>query len=119
MIRVLLVDDRVDFRGAFASLLEGQPDIEVVGMAGSLEEARRKLRGVDVALLDRGLPDGDGLGLIGELRAMNPGVRVFVISSTAEMIHPKDAIEAGADGTIDKMDAPQQIFATIREPGGA
>jgi DNA-binding NarL/FixJ family response regulator len=119
MIRVLLVDDRADFRGAFASLLEGQPDIAVVGMAGSLEEARRKLRGVDVALLDRGLPDGDGLGLIGELRAMNPGVRVFVISSTAEMIHPKDALEAGADGTIDKMDAPQQIFAAIREPGGA
>ena len=51
MIRVLLVDDRADFRGAFASLLEGQPDIAVVGMAGSLEEARRKLRGVDVALL--------------------------------------------------------------------
>jgi DNA-binding NarL/FixJ family response regulator len=119
MIRVLLVDDRADFRRAFASLLEGQPDIEVVGMAGSLEEARRKLGGVDVALLDRGLPDGDGLGIIGELRAMNPGVRVFVISSTAEVIHPKDAIEAGADGMIDKMDAPQEIFAAIREPGGA
>jgi DNA-binding NarL/FixJ family response regulator len=118
-VRVVLVDDRADFRRAFASLLERQPDIEVVGTAGSLAEARRKLRGVDVALLDRGLPDGDGLELVGELRAANPGVRVFVISSTAEMIHPTDAIEAGADGVIDKVETPERIFAAIREPGGA
>jgi DNA-binding NarL/FixJ family response regulator len=118
-IRVLLVDDRADFRRAFASLLDRQPDIEVVGTAGSLAEARQKLRGVDVALLDRGLPDGDGLELIGELRAANPGVRVFVISSTTEMIHPTDAIEAGADGVIDKVETPERIFAVIRELGGA
>jgi DNA-binding NarL/FixJ family response regulator len=116
-VRVMLVDDRADFRRAFASLLERQPDIEVVSTAGSLAEARRKLRGVDVALLDRGLPDGDGLELVGELRAANPGVRVFVISSTAEMIHPTDAIEAGADGVIDKVETPERIFAAIREVG--
>jgi DNA-binding NarL/FixJ family response regulator len=118
-VRVMLVDDRADFRRAFASLLERQPDIEVVSTAGSLAEARRKLRGVDVALLDRGLPDGDGLELVGELRAANPGVRVFVISSTAEMIHPTDAIEAGADGVIDKVETPERIFAVIREQAGA
>lgn len=113
MIRVLLVDDRVEFRQAYARLLEGQPDIEV-SQAVSMSEARQKLSGVDVALLDRGLPDGDGLGLIGELRAANPGVRIFVISSTVEMIHPTDAIEAGADGIVDKMDAPEAVFAVIR-----
>ena len=114
MIRVLLVDDRADFRGAMASLLDGQPDIEVVAQAGSLAEARGKLGGVDVALLDRGLPDGDGLALIGELRAASPGARVFVISSTAETVHPTDAAEAGAAGILDKMDAPEEIFAAIR-----
>ena len=118
MLRVLLVDDNAEFRRAFAGLLERQPDLEVVGTAGSLAEARRKLRGVDVALLDRGLPDGDGLELIGEMRAANPGARVFVISSTAEMIHPTDAIEAGADGVIDKIETPEQIFAAIRGLGG-
>jgi DNA-binding NarL/FixJ family response regulator len=117
MIRVLLVDDRSDFRQTFARLLEGQPDIEVVGTAGSLAEARRKLSGVDVALLDRGLPDGDGLELLGELRAVNPGARVFVISSTDEVIHPTDAIEAGADGVIDKFDIPERVFAVITERG--
>ena len=119
MIRILVVDDHAEFRQAFAGLLESQPDMEVVGTAGSLAEARTMLSGVDVALLDRGLPDGDGLELIGELRALNRGARVFVISSTAEMIHPTDAIEAGADGVIDKIDTSERVFAAIRGPGGA
>ena len=45
--------------------------------------------------------------------------RVFVISSTAEMIHPTDAIQAGADGVIDKLDSPEQVFAAIRGEGGS
>ena len=118
MIRVLVVDDNREFRRALVSLLEYQPDMEVVGAEGSLSEARTMLKGVDVALLDRGLPDGDGLELLSELREMNPDARVYVMSSTAEMLHPTDAIEAGADGVIDKIDTPERIFATIRGEGG-
>jgi two-component system, OmpR family, response regulator len=70
-----------------------------------------------LALLDRGLPDGDGLEPLGELRAVNPDVRVLVISSTVEMRHPTDAIEAGADGVIDKLDDSARVFAAIRGPG--
>jgi DNA-binding NarL/FixJ family response regulator len=117
MIRILLVDDRADFRQTFARLLERQPDLEVVAAVGSLAEGRTMLEGVDVALIDRGLPDGDGLELIGELRAMNPGARVYVISSTDEVIHPTDAIEAGADGVIDKLDTSERVFAAIRGRG--
>ena len=118
MIRILMVDDRIDFRRAFAGLLEGHQDLKVVSQAGSVAEARTMLEGVDVALLDRGLPDGDGLELMGDLRAVNPGARVFVISSTAEMVHPTDAIEAGAEGVIDKLDPPERVFAAIRGEGG-
>jgi DNA-binding NarL/FixJ family response regulator len=118
MIRVLVVDDHVSFRRALVSLLEHQPDLEVVGVKGSLSEARTMLKGVDVALLDRGLPDGDGLELLSELREMNPDARVYVMSSTAEMSHPTDAIEAGADGVIDKIDTPEGVFAAIRGQGG-
>jgi DNA-binding NarL/FixJ family response regulator len=116
MIRILLVDDRSDFRQTFARLLERQLDLEVAAV-GSLAEGRTMLEGVDVALSDRGLPDGDGLELIGELRAVNPDVRVLVISSTVEMRHPTDAIEAGADGVIDKLDDSERVFAAIRGPG--
>jgi DNA-binding NarL/FixJ family response regulator len=118
MIRILVVDDNLDFRLAFSGLLEMQSDLEVVSQAGSLAEARTMLEGIDVALIDRGLPDGDGLLLMGDLRAMNPDARVFVISSTAEMIHPADAIQAGADGVVDKLDLPERVLAVIRGEGG-
>ena len=118
MIRVLVVDDRIDFRLAFVALLEGQPELEVVSQAGSLAEARTMLEGVDVVLLDRGLPDGDGLELIGALREVNPLVRVLVMSATVEMSHPEDAMEAGADEVIDKLAPFERMLAAIRGDGG-
>lgn len=119
MLRVLVVDDRVDFRQAFAAVLGAQPDLEVVGQAGSLAEARHMLEGVDVALLDRHLPDGDGLKLMWPLREANPNARAFVMSATAELSHPGDAMEAGADGVIDKLAPFERMFASIRgEAGG-
>jgi DNA-binding NarL/FixJ family response regulator len=117
MLRVLLVDDNTQFRQAMVRLLDYQPDIQIVGLAGSLAEARHNLRGVDVALIDRGLPDGDGLALIGELREANPGAKVLVTSLTLEEMHPWEALEAGADGVLDKIGTPQQTFAAIRELG--
>ena len=98
--------------------MDGQPNLKVVGQAGSLAEARRMLEGVDVAVLDRGLPDGDGLKLMRPLREANPNARVFVMSATAEMRHPEDAIEAGADGVIDKVGPFEWAFSAIRGNGG-
>jgi DNA-binding NarL/FixJ family response regulator len=118
MLSVLVVDDRADFRQAFAGLLDGQPDLQVVGQAGSLAEARHMLEGVDVALLDRGLPDGDGLKLMRPLREANPNARVLVMSATAELRHPEDALEAGADGVIDKVGPFERAFSAIRGNGG-
>ena len=114
MIRILVVDDYVDFRLVFVDMLEWQPELEVVSQAGSLAEARTMLEGVDVVLLDRGLPDGDGLELIGTLREVNPHARVLVMSATVEMSHPEDAIEAGADEVIDKLAPFEQMLAAIR-----
>jgi two-component system response regulator DesR len=119
MPRVLVVDHRADFRQAFAAVLNCQPDLEVVAQAGSLAEARTMLVGVDVAHLDRGLPDGDGLKLMWPLREANPEARVLVMSATAEMRHPEDAIEAGADEVIGKLGPFERMFATIRGDGAA
>src|SRR5215213_7356072 len=102
MIRTLLVDDSARFLDVFVSLLEREPDIDVVARAGSLAEARGNLSGVDVAIIDRGLPDGDGLELISELHEASPGAKVLVMSATVEEAHPEQAIEAGADGILDK-----------------
>ena len=118
MLCILVVDDRADFRQAFASVLGAQPDLEVVAQAGSLAEARPMLEGVDVAILDRSLPDGDGLKLMRPLRDANPHARVFVMSATVEMCHPEEAMEAGADGVIDKVGPFERAFALIRDDGG-
>jgi DNA-binding NarL/FixJ family response regulator len=118
VVRILVVDDREDFRQTFAALLEGQPELEVVAQAGSLAEASHMLEGVDVAILDRGLPDGDGLKLMRPLREANPDAKVFVMSATAEMRHPQDAMEAGADGVIDKVGPFERAFSAIRGNGG-
>src|SRR5918911_4382663 len=72
VIRVLIVDDHVLFRESLAFLLQREPDIMVSGQAGTLAEARGLLRGVDIALIDLNLPDGNGQELIRELHALNP-----------------------------------------------
>jgi DNA-binding NarL/FixJ family response regulator len=119
MIRALLVDDNAKFLEVFARLLERQPDIEVVAQVGSLAQARANISGVDVAVIDRGLPDGDGIELISELREVSPGAAVLVMSATAEQAHPQEALEAGADGILDKIAAPQEAISAIRRVAAA
>jgi DNA-binding NarL/FixJ family response regulator len=114
MVRVLVVDNIAEFLEVFVRLLERQPDIEVVAQAASLAEARGKLSGVDVAILDRGLPDGDGLELIGELREASFGAKVFMMSAVMEPVQPREAQKVGVEGVIDKIASPEEIAAQIR-----
>jgi DNA-binding NarL/FixJ family response regulator len=118
MIRVLLMDDDTVYRRVFILLLETQPDIQVVGEAGSLAEARTMLEGVDVAILDRVLPDGDGLELIDELREASPGAKVLVMSAFVDLANQRDALEAGADWALGKVETPYEVFAAIRQLRG-
>ncbi len=69
-------------------------------MAGSLAQARDLIRTTapDVLLLDHRLPDGDGVGAIGELRALRPSMRVVVLTASAADHVLITAIEAGAVG---------------------
>jgi DNA-binding NarL/FixJ family response regulator len=118
MVRVLVVDNNAEFLEVLVRLLDRQPDIAVVAQAASLAEARGKLSGVDVAILDRGLPDGDGLELISELREANPNAKVLVMSSTVEEAHPEQALEAGAYGILDKIAPPEETINAVRRAGG-
>jgi DNA-binding NarL/FixJ family response regulator len=118
MIRILIVDDNDMFRRAFARLLEAQPDMEVVASACSLGEARDRLSGVDVAIIDRGLPDGDGLELIDEVCQASPSARVLILSLTLEDRHPRQALEAGADEILDKLAPREELIGTIHRVTG-
>ena len=118
MIRVLLIDDNSEYVRVFSLMLGWQPDIKVVGIAGTLAEARGMLEGVDVAILDRVLPDGDGLELISELREASPDARVLVMSAFASLTNPRETLAAGADRVLAKLAAPDEVVAAIRELGG-
>ena len=109
-----MVEDHKLYRQAIILQLERQPDIEVVGEAGSLSEARTMLEGVDVAILDRGLPDGDGLELIDELHEASPSVKVLVISVLEELAKPREPLEAGPDAVLGKLATTDRVLATIR-----
>ncbi len=118
MIRVLLVDDNTQYARVFSVALDWQPDIMVTGIAGTLAEARAMLESVDVTILDRHLPDGDGLELISELREASPEAKVLVMSAFTELTNPQEAFEAGADRVLSKIASPDEALATIRELGG-
>jgi len=118
MIRVLIVDDNDMYAQTLVRLLEHQPDMEVVGWARSLAEAREKLSGINAAIINRGLQDGDGLGLIGELRRVSPGAGVLVMSLSLEHAHSGKALEAGADEILDKLASSEGMVNTIRRVAG-
>jgi DNA-binding NarL/FixJ family response regulator len=108
------VEDDALYRRVIVLLLERQPDIEVVGEAGSLSEARTMLKGVDVAILDRVLPDGIGLELIERLREASPGVKVLVMSALEELANAQETLQAGADRVLSKITSSDRVVATIR-----
>ena len=118
-VRVLLVEDQADFRRLMVALLARQPDLEVVAQAGSLSEARRHAETVmfDVAVLDLGLPDGNGADLISDLRGTNPDAAVLILSASLDSASLEKAAEAGADEIMDKLATPGELVGTRRRLG--
>jgi PAS domain S-box-containing protein len=113
-IRVLLVEDHVAVREAIAAAFRSEPDFEVVGEAGTLAEARRMLGEVDVALVDLGLPDGDGSDLIGVLREAEPGAHAIVLSAGLDRSVVARAVERGAAGALSKADRLPDVIDAVR-----
>ena len=111
MTRVLLVDDHASFRESLALLLEREPDISVVGQAGSLAEARALLSGVDLAIVDLDLPDGHGAELVQELRAANPDGMVLILTASSSRADLARTVEAGAAGRCTSRSAPARSSA--------
>ena len=118
-VRVMLVEDHAAFRRAMAFLIGQQPDLEVVAQAGSLEEARRHAASVsfDVAVLDLGLPDGDGVDVIRDLRQAGSGAAVMILSNTLDPTNLQRATDAGADEILAKFATPDEIVGAIRRLG--
>ena len=114
MIRVLIVDDHELFRESLAFLLQREPDIMVSGQAGTLAEARGLLRGVDIALIDLNLPDGNGQELIRELHALSPHGTALVLTGSTARQEVARAVEAGAAAVLQKSASSTALLSAVR-----
>jgi DNA-binding NarL/FixJ family response regulator len=120
-IRVLLVEDHPDYRDLMEDLLSSQSDFKLVAQAGSLAEARNHAARFefDVVVLDLGLPDGNGVDLIADLRQANPDVAVLILSASLDAASFERATDVDADEIIDKLAPLDEVLDAVRRLGSA
>jgi DNA-binding NarL/FixJ family response regulator len=116
VVRLLLVDDHVLFREGLISLIAPQPDLQVIGQAGNVQEAigaARTLR-PDIILMDFALPDGTGLDATQAILAELPDVKIIFLT-----VHEDDetlfaAVRAGAVGYLFKNTRAAELLKRLR-----
>ncbi|MBP8537855.1 response regulator transcription factor [Streptomyces sp. MK37H] len=116
-IGIFLVDDHEVVRRGVRDLLAGQPDIEVVGEAGTAADALARIPAArpDVAVLDIRLPDRSGVEVCREIRARYESVRCMMLTSFADDEALFDAIIAGASGYVLKDIRGDELLAAVRD----
>ncbi|HEY7136296.1 MAG TPA: response regulator transcription factor [Acidimicrobiia bacterium] len=115
-IRVVVVDDHEMVVEALIRTLASEPDVEVVGRAGSSEQAITvaRERGPDVVVIGSGLPDGTGPELTGRIRAALPGTAVVGLGLTDDDAERADALAAGASVFVWKGQPVEALLDAIR-----
>jgi two-component system response regulator DevR len=118
-LRIFLVDDHEVVRRGVRELLDSEDDFEVVGEAGTVEEALARIHAVspDVAVLDVRLPDGSGVELCRELRSSHPHIACLMLTSFDDDEALFEAIVAGAAGYVLKQVKGNDIVEAIRKVG--
>ncbi|MEE1816724.1 MULTISPECIES: response regulator transcription factor [unclassified Streptomyces] len=114
--RVFLVDDHEVVRRGLRDLIDDEPDLEVVGEAGTADQAlaRGPALRPDVAVLDVRLPDGDGIAVCRELRSVMPGLACLMLTSFDDEDALIDAVMAGAAGYVLKQIKGSDLVSAVR-----
>ncbi|MBO7940750.1 MULTISPECIES: response regulator [Streptomyces] len=115
-IRVFLLDDHEVVRRGLTDLLDAEPDISVVGDAGTVDHAlaRGPALRPDVAVLDVRLPDGDGISVCRALRDRMPELACLMLTSFDDEEALLDAIMAGASGYVLKQIRGSDLVSAVR-----
>ncbi|SBT38769.1 response regulator [Micromonospora narathiwatensis] len=116
MIRVFLLDDHEVVRRGLADLLTNSGDIEVVGESGSAQEASRRIPALrpDVAILDARLPDGNGIDVCRDIRAVDSSIKGLILTSYEDDEALFAAIMAGAAGYVLKQIRGTDLVDAVR-----
>ena len=117
MIRVVVVDDHAVVRSGLKLLLAAEPDLEVVGEAGTAREAVFEVRAQnhDVLLLDVVMPGESGIEAVPKLLHESPETRVLVLSMQDDPNYVREAFAAGASGYVLKEAADAEVVDAIRQ----
>ena len=116
-IRIYLLDDHEVVRQGLRALLESAGDIEVVGESGSAEEAAARIPALHphVAVLDGRLPDGAGIEVCRQVRAVDPSIRALILTSYDDDEALFAAIMAGASGYVLKEIKGADLVGAVRQ----
>jgi DNA-binding NarL/FixJ family response regulator len=115
-IKVFLLDDHEIVRRGVKDMLEAEPDIMVIGEAGTAASALARIPALmpDVAVLDVRLPDGDGVTVCREIRSRHPEVACLMLTSFGDDEALFDAIMAGAAGYVLKQIRGTDLVGAVR-----
>ena len=116
-IRVFLLDDHEIVRRGIANLLTSEPDIEIVGEAGTAAEALARIPAArpDIAVLDARLPDGSGIDVCRDIRSGHPTIRCLILTSYDDNDAVFAAVMAGASGYLLKEVRGASLVDAIRQ----
>jgi two-component system response regulator NreC len=117
MIRVVIVDDHALVRVSLRSLLSQQSDIECVGEAAGVEDAKRLAQSLepDVVLLDMAIPGESGVQTVLTILEAAPESRVLALSIHDDPDYVRQAFSAGANGYVLKELSDQEVVTAVRE----
>jgi DNA-binding NarL/FixJ family response regulator len=115
--RILVVDDHPMMRQGLAQLISAEPDLAICGEAENAEYALTSLSALkpDLVLVDISLPGKNGLELIKDFQAIQPGQAVLVISMHDESLYAERVLRAGGRGYIMKQEGGKKLMQAIRQ----
>jgi DNA-binding NarL/FixJ family response regulator len=115
-IRVLIVDDHALFRRGLQMVLEGEPDIDVVGEASDGHEAIEQSEKTtpDVVLMDVRMPKRSGIEATRAIKDMLPSSKILMLTISDEEADLYDAIKAGAAGYLLKEISIEEVAGAVR-----
>ncbi len=115
-IRIVIADDHAVVRRGLRTLLDDEPDFEVVAEADDAETARRYVHGhhPDVLVLDINMPGGSSLETVPAIRAQSPETQIVILTMQNEPAYARQAMRAGVLGYVLKEAADAELVEAVR-----
>jgi DNA-binding NarL/FixJ family response regulator len=115
MIRIFLVDDHTIVRDGLRAVLEGHPEITVVGDFSSGRQAASQVKALqpDVVIMDIWMPEENGFDATRRILEIDPAVKVIFLSMLGTPEHVYRALQAGASGYLLKESAGREVVVAV------